>query len=194
MRIRTLAPYVAVAAADTLLGALGREQARVVTKPMLMPLLARGRSRATKRALAFSWAGDVALLGNGRTAFTIGLGSFLAGHAAWVADLVSRPGSGLLRRQPTLGLPYLVAGVGVNAYLWSRTGKDRIPLLAYSAALAATALAALDTGRAITAVGGGLFLLSDSLLALDRFGDVHLPFQEGFVMATYTTAQACLAS
>jgi hypothetical protein len=39
-----------------------------------------------------------------------------------------------------------------------------------------------------------LFLVSDSLLALERFADVHLPAHEGLVMATYTGAQGLLAS
>jgi len=194
MRIGSMTAYAVVAAADTALSALGQDRARAVTKPLLMPLLARGRRASTKRALALSWAGDVALLGSGQLAFTAGLSSFLAGHVAWVADLTGRPGGGVLARRPWLAAPYVAAGIGLNAYLWRRTGRDRIPVLVYSAALTATALAALDTGRTVTAIGGGLFLLSDSLLALERFADVHLPAHEGLVMATYTSAQAALAS
>ena len=67
-------------------------------------------------------------------------------------------------------------------------------MLAYSAALLATGLAALDTGDARTTAGGALFLTSDSLLALERFADVHLPAHEGLVMVSYTSAQALLAS
>jgi uncharacterized membrane protein YhhN len=87
-----------------------------------------------------------------------------------------------------------VAAFGaVNAYLWKRTGKDRIPVVVYSAALLAMSLAALDSGSPRTAVGGALFLASDTLLALEKFGGLHLPAQEGLVMATYTSAQALLA-
>jgi uncharacterized membrane protein YhhN len=89
--------------------------------------------------------------------------------------------------------PYLVAYGGLNAFLWTRTGKDRLPVLVYSSALLAMALAALDSGRAGTVAGGALFLASDSLLALEKFGGVHLPAHEGLVMATYTSAQALLA-
>ena len=35
----------------------------------------------------------------------------------------------------------------MNAYLWKRTGKDRLPVLVYSSALLAMSLAALDSGR-----------------------------------------------
>ena len=163
-----------------------------MTKPLLMPALMQGKPRPTQRALALGGLGDVALLGKGNAAFTAGLGSFLAGHIAWVAVL--RPKSaGVLAKNPAAAVPYVAAWAGLNAYLWPRTGKDRIPVLIYSSALLATALAALDTGRTDVAAGGALFLASDALLALERFGDVHLPAHEGIVMATYTTGQALLA-
>jgi uncharacterized membrane protein YhhN len=189
---RTSPLFPALAAADTVLAATGRRSLRRLTKPLLMPTLMRGKPRPTQRALALGGLGDVALLGEGNAAFTAGLGSFLAGHAAWVAAL--RPKSaGVLARRPAAAVPYVAAWAGLNAYLWPRTGKDRVPVLVYSAALLATALAALDTGDRAVAAGGALFLLSDTLLALEKFGDVHLPAHEGVVMATYTSGQALLA-
>jgi uncharacterized membrane protein YhhN len=184
--------YAALAITDATLAATGRARARRLTKPLLMPVLMAGRDRPTRRALALGGAGDVALLGPSATAFGVGLGSFLAGHVAWVLALRGRS-TGRLRRQPWLALPYLAAWVVLNIYLWGRAGRDRLPVLAYSAALLASALAALDTGNPVTTAGGVLFLTSDTLLALERFADVRLPFHEGVVMATYTTAQALLA-
>jgi uncharacterized membrane protein YhhN len=157
-----------------------------------MPLLMLGRDRPVQRALALGGLGDVALLGGSEATFTAGLVSFLAGHLAWVVAL--RPRSRrLVRRRPALALPYVAAWLGLNAYLWPRTGKDRIPVLVYSGALVSTALVALDTGDLITSAGGVLFMASDSLLALERFGEVTFTGQEGVVMATYTAAQGCLA-
>lgn len=186
--------YAAVAAADVLLAATGRERARRVTKPLLMPLLAVRREPATRRALALGGVGDVALLGSGPAAFSAGLGAFLLGHAAWVRALRARPGTGLVRRRPAVAVPYVLVLAGANAHLWSRTGRDRVPVLLYSAALTATAVAALDTGDPRAALGGALFLGSDGLLALERFADLHLPAHEGLVMLTYTAAQALLAA
>jgi hypothetical protein len=163
--------YAALAAADTLLAATGRDRQRWLTKPLLMPVLMAGRDRPAQRALALSGAGDVALL----------------------VALRQRPGRGRLRAQPVLAVPHLAAFGAVNAYLWKRTGKDRIPVLVYSAALLAMSLAALDSGSPRTAAGGALFLASDTLLALEKFGGLHLPAHEGLVMATYTSAQALLA-
>jgi len=193
MARRATTVFVALAAADTVLAGMGCDRPRWLTKPLLMPTLMAGSDRSSRRALAFGAAGDVALLGSGDAAFTAGLVSFLAGHLAWVAALRQRPGGGRLRSRPALALPYLAAFGSLNAYLWPRTGKDRIPVLGYSTALLAMALTALDTGSPRAGVGGALFLLSDSLLALEKFAGVQLPAHEGLVMATYTSAQALLA-
>jgi uncharacterized membrane protein YhhN len=107
--------------------------------------------------------------------------------------LRQRPGGGRLRARPALATPHLAVFGAVNAYLWKRTGKDRIPVIIYSAALLAMSLTALDSGSPRTAAGGALFLASDTLLALGRFGDLHLPAHEGLVMATYASAQGLLA-
>jgi uncharacterized membrane protein YhhN len=190
---RATVVFAALAAADTLLAATGHDRPRWLTKPLLMPVLMAGRDRPAQRALAFGGAGDVALLGSSQAAFTAGLASFLAGHVAWIIALRQRPGGGRLRARPALAVPYLAASGAVTAYLWNRTGKDRIPVIAYSAALLAMSLAALDSGSPTATAGGALFLASDTLLALERFGDLRLPAHEGLVMATYASAQALLA-
>jgi uncharacterized membrane protein YhhN len=158
-----------------------------------MPALIPGRDRTTQQALALGCAGDVALLGTSQAAFTAGLGCFLLGHVTWIRALRQRPSTALLRRRPLLAAPYVAAWLGLNAVLWSRTGRDRVPVLAYSMALTSMALTALDTGDVRTAAGGTAFLISDTLLALERFADITLPGHEGLVMATYTSAQALLA-
>jgi uncharacterized membrane protein YhhN len=193
MARRATVVFVALAAADTLLAVKGHDRRRWLTKPLLMPVLMAGRDRPSQRALALGGAGDVALLGSGQIAFTAGLVSFLAGHVAWIIALRQRPGGGHLRARPALAAPHVIAFGALNAYLWKRTGKDRIPVVIYSTALLAMSLVALDSGSPRTAAGGALFLTSDALLALEKFGGLHLPAHESLVMATYTSAQALLA-
>lgn len=186
--------FCAVATADALLAAAGRDRERWLTKPLLMPALMPGRSRAAQHALALSWAGDVALLGSGDAAFQAGLVSFLASHLAWIRALRQQPGAGCLRASPVLAVPPLAAAVAVNAWLWPRTGKLRIPVVVYSGALLAMVLTALDQGSPTATAGGMLFLMSDSLLALRKFSVADPPAGDGLVMATYAAAQALLAA
>jgi uncharacterized membrane protein YhhN len=193
VRRRSTGAFVALAVVDTCLAATGRHRERWFTKPLLMPALMVGRDRPTQRALALGGVGDVALLGSSDLAFMAGLGSFLASHVAWIVALRQRPGVGRLRARPVLAAPYVAAFAALNVYLWKRTGKDRIPVIVYSGALLTMSLVALDSGSAPATAGGALFLVSDSLLALEKFGDVHLPAHEGLVMATYVSAQALLA-
>ena len=193
MARRATTVFVVLAATDTVLAGMGRDRLRRLTKPLLMPVLMAGSDHASRRALAFGAVGDAALLRTGDAAFTAGLVSFLAGHVAWIAALRQRPGGGRLRSRPALALPYLAAFGLLNVYLWQRTGKDRIPVLGYSTALLAMALAALDTGSPRAAAGGALFMLSDSMLALEKFAGIQFPAHEGLVMATYASAQALLA-
>jgi uncharacterized membrane protein YhhN len=185
--------YGALAVGDTYLAASGQKRRRRFTKPLLMPVLMIGQDRPDQVALACSWAGDVALLGDSDLSFQLGLGSFLIGHLAWVKALRVRS-SGYLKRRPLLAIPFAAVWVILNAYLWPKTGKDRIPVVIYSASLLATALAAADTGNPSIAAGGALFLVSDALIALHKFADVALPWHEGAVMATYTGAQFLLSS
>ena len=194
MTRRATVVYVALAATDALLAATGRDRQRWLTKPLLMPVLMAGRDRPTQRALALGGAGDMALLGGGETAFTAGLVSFLAGHVAWIIALRQRPRGGRLRARSALAASQVAVFGAMNAYLWKRTGKDRLPVLVYSSALLAMSLAALDSGSPRTAAGGALFLASDTLLALEKFGGLHVPAHEGLVMATYASAQALLAT
>ena len=185
---RATVAFVALATADTFLAATGRDRQRRLTKPLLMPMLMIGRDRAGQRALALGWAGDMALLGAGDAAFMAGLASFLASHLAWIAVLRQRHTGGRLRARPALAAPYIAAFGALNAYLWKRTGKDRIPVVVYSTALLAMSLAALDSRSPKAATGGALFLVSDTLLALEKFAAVHLSAHQGLVMAMYAGA------
>jgi uncharacterized membrane protein YhhN len=190
---RATGGFALLAAADVGLAAVGPPRLRWVTKPLLMPALLPGRDAATQRALALGWAGDVALLARGEAAFVVGLGAFLASHVAWVDALRRRDLGGRLRSRAPWAVLEVAAAGAVGHYLWRRTGPLRVPVSGYSVVLLAMALAALDRRSASLALGGGLFLVSDALLALERFGDLPLPPLDPVVMATYTAAQALLA-
>jgi len=196
-----LTAYGGLALADALLAASGNRRARRLTKSALMPLLAArvastedndGTRTLVLAGLGMSWAGDVALLGEGDAAFRAGLGSFLVAHLCYLGAL-GKVRRGGVRRRPVIALAYVVAWCVLNRLLWPRTGKLRLPVIVYGTALAAMALAALDTENPKVAAGGALFMASDSILALRTFEAATIPGADALVMLTYTAAQALIA-
>lgn len=209
------AGYVLLATADAALAGrpgTASRRLRYLTKPTLMPLLAaatRGTGQAAPRpvtaAQVLSWGGDVALLGRGDRAFQAGLASFLAAHLAYVTAFAQR-GDRLAappnRGVKAAGVVLLTAGPLLSLAA-GRTDRDLVaPVAAYSTALAAMFAAAsrLDPalsarGRRAVQVGAGLFLVSDTLLALQRFVlEREVPAFETAVMATYTAGQGLMAA
>lgn len=128
--------------------------------------------RALLVALALGWVGDIALLWRGPSAFLVGLGAFLLGHGAYVVASAPR----WFHPIPFVLAALLVAPFAVRSLPRIRrgalaTGGPRLgsATLLYGAALAAMALAVAATGRPLALLGGFLFVLSDTVLGLDRF-------------------------
>jgi uncharacterized membrane protein YhhN len=199
---RILPAYCALAATDVVLAARGLRRARRFTKPLLMPLLAvhvasaddsDGTKPLVLAGLGMSGLGDIALLAEGEAPFAAGLSSFLAAHAFYLAAFSKRRRGGV-RRRPWVAGAYGLAWLGLNVVLWPRTGRLRIPVVVYGTALAAMAIAALETDDRAVAAGGAAFMVSDSILALRTFGGANIPGADALVMLTYTAAQALIAS
>ncbi|HET6652170.1 MAG TPA: lysoplasmalogenase [Nocardioides sp.] len=219
---RTLAAtaaYVALAATDTVLaGRTDRvaRRARFLVKPLLMPALAVAfhegtragddpMLRRTAAAQAFSWGGDVALLGRGEKAFLAGVGSFFAAHVAYVAGFASArapaptgPARGGVKAAAAL---WVAAGPAMAVAAGRRSPRLAAPVAAYAGVLAtmfgaSTALDPAMPRRARTTVRAGttLFLVSDTLLGVQDFllTEPH-PALERAVMATYTAGQGLIA-
>jgi uncharacterized membrane protein YhhN len=179
----------------------------VVTKPLLMPLLAGYLLAATGRpltrrvrlvlvALAFSWVGDVALMGVGDGWFLAGLGGFLLAQLSYIAAFAPSVRAGPLGRRPVLALPYVAAWAALIAVLAPSLGGLLVPVMLYGAALMTMAATATGVHR-WTAVGAALFVASDSLLALTRLSDA-VSLGEGaagaLVMSTYTLGQGLIVA
>jgi uncharacterized membrane protein YhhN len=134
--------------------------------------------------LVFSLAGDVALLWPVQ-GFLVGLVAFLLGHAAYLVALTRRVK--FLASPLAFGVWAIVAA-SVLAKLWAGVPADlRAPVIVYVCALAAMAAQATsvwlarrgqpDAARWRTvAIGGALFVLSDAILATDKFvGGIPMP-------------------
>ncbi|CAI9414365.1 lysoplasmalogenase [Nocardioides sp. T2.26MG-1] len=201
------AVFGALALADTLLTAAPHrwQRARLVTKPLLMPALA-ARSASGPGLLgaqAFSWGGDLALLGKGRGPFLAGVASFFAAHVSYIAVFRSRSS------EPVLATPgrrrfLATGGVLASGMALAAAREDRalgVPVGVYGVALATMVASAAtidpDRGRDRVLRGAVLFLVSDVVLGVRDFlvGEEGAAARalEGVVMGTYTAGQWCLA-
>jgi uncharacterized membrane protein YhhN len=197
---------------------------RLLTKPLLMPALMLAFARATQLeppatptrhhrltragtlvAQGFSCGGDVALLSKSEPAFLGGVGSFFGAHVAYTATFVAngRPATDPTGRRTTL-VTLGVAGSLVPVVAWAagrRSPSLRAPIAAYAAMI--TAMVASSTrlsdevpprARRTIVSGTGLFLASDSVLAVRKFlMENPKPLSDAVVMGTYTAGQGLIA-
>ncbi|MFJ9411956.1 lysoplasmalogenase [Streptomyces sp. NPDC101393] len=196
-----LAGLLTVAAAGTGGGA-GAVADTVVhlTKPALMPLLAahvllRGGPPLLAVALLFGCGGDTLLQIGGDTLFLLGMGSFAAGHVCYLL-LSARhrtPADGRRSRIRAAGGAYAIAWAATVALLWPDLPDElRIPVAGYSLLLTAMAFGTLRAGGR-AALGGLLFLLSDTLIATGIAHWPQLPAPQFWIMLTYIAGQYALA-
>jgi len=145
--------------------------------------------------LLFSLVGDIALMFPDKL-FTAGLAAFLAAQVLYILAFRPLPGHSL-----SLGtaLPFMLYGLLMFFILAPQLGPLKIPVFVYIAAI--TLMAAFAAGRYI-AIGGTkpmlafagavLFLVSDSVLAYDRFARKIGPARI-LVLGTYFPAQLLIA-
>ncbi|WP_173922087.1 lysoplasmalogenase [Agromyces sp. Marseille-P2726] len=200
--VRAFAPYVVLSVAHLVLQQTGPVWAVTATKALLMPLLAlavvivarplTATVRVLLLAIAFSWAGDVALSLPGSAAFVVGLGCFLLAHVGYIAAFLRM--SRTRRLPPAWTLVYVAWYAVFLALLGPHTGVLLAPVALYGLVLAAMAAASAWHGP-LVAAGGALFVLSDSVLGSGRFlPGYDFPLHDLVVMASYLMAQAFIAA
>ena len=209
-RLPVLANLMVVSAAwATAFSALGMTTPYQVFKPLPMLLAlclvwtqppgTHGRDRLLllSGALAGSLAGDVFLMLPGGQWFIPGLASFLVAHLFYIA-LFRRGQRWFASRGALLATLLLGAGMYLVILPGLKTTVMQIAVAAYVVVIALMTAQAIgrateqQTPAAIAvAVGAGFFMLSDSLLAINRFV-TPLPFSGLWVLSTYFTAQALI--
>jgi len=201
--LAAFAPYLIASAVHLVLLYTGPDWAVTATKALLMPLLVlavlvvarplRGaRIGVLLLALALSWAGDVVLSFPGF--FVVGLSLFLLAHVAYIALFLRRGRRG--RRRPALPawtLMYVVWYIAFMLLLGPHLGALLLPVAVYGLVLGAMAALAGGLGG-VVALGGALFVVSDSVLALGRFlPGYEFALHDLVVMSTYLAAQGLIA-
>ncbi|WP_117213720.1 lysoplasmalogenase [Allorhizocola rhizosphaerae] len=164
------------------------------TKPLLMPVLAlwvwrNGGKRGVVAGLLLSAGGDIALLrGDSTVWFIAGMVLFLGAHVCYIATFVQ---SGA-RVRPAAALAYAALFGAALVWLWKPLGAMAIPVTVYGLVLAGMATLAAGMGWRV-ALGGGLFFVSDLLIAIRVAQAATIAGPQIWVMLTYLAAQLLIA-
>jgi uncharacterized membrane protein YhhN len=186
------------AAVATATAAVGLVDLHRFVKPLVMALaiafvLRRGRVQwLLVGALAFSLVGDVLLPGR----FIPGLVSFLIAHLCYVA-LFWQDATWFPSRKALAST--LAAAAAMYAILFPHLGPVlKVAVAAYAFIIACMAAQAIgratmlrDANSVGVAIGAVVFMLSDSILAIDKFA-LAIPMHDLWVLATYYAAQVLI--
>lgn len=195
---------------DLLMGSVDFELGRFVTKPLILISLIfyfkwKGNTIPQKTytyikwGLWFSLFGDVSLLFNGSTIyFSLGLAFFLTAHIFYSLGFLERNkknfSSFLLLTLCFFGTYGIVLYLKLLPFL----GSLSIPVFVYILAILTMGVLAINRFKMVTsksfsyvAIGAILFMISDSLLAINKFiTPIH--YSHLLVMGTYGIAQFCI--
>lgn len=148
----------------------------------------------------FSWLGDISLMFQSTELyFLLGLASFFLAHVCyimafrlWIFDNMEIP---LLKRHPWMIVLLVLYGIGYFRLLEPGLGQMKIPVIAYMAVILLMVIMALNRFKKVTrrgysliVAGAFLFLLSDSILAYNKFID-RIDFAGIWIMLSYSFAQ-----
>jgi uncharacterized membrane protein YhhN len=179
-----------------------------VAKPMLIPILilllyfSKNTVQYRKlivTGLFFSWLGDIFLLFDAKDDlfFIFGLVCFLTTHIFYIIYFLKIPSStvSLLKKQPWLVLLIIAYGAVLVWLLYPHLGDLKIAVIIYATVICTMLLCSLHIFLKVNTpanlfylVGAAFFVLSDSLLAINKF---YQPFAFAgvYIMLTYCAAQ-----
>lgn len=173
---------------------------RIVSKPMIMASLIgfyisveRKQSNTLIMAMIFALFGDIFLMFDNNDFFLLGLGSFLIMQILYtfifLKDRILQTSKILLKSAMVFTITFVVI-----ASLWSKLGDMKIPVAIYAFAISCMVISALIRKPDMNwyypvVIGVVLFLISDALIALSKFGNIPGLSMSYGVMITYMVAQ-----
>ncbi|MFX1340584.1 MAG: lysoplasmalogenase [Promethearchaeota archaeon] len=192
----------------------GNKKLEHLSKPLLMPFLALyfifatftdGTDWLIVLALLFGWTGDIFLmLENEEKWFMFGMVGFLIGHIFYIIAFLLSIG-GHIMSFPLWGIliifPVIIILLLTFPRIKDHMGELKIPVYVYMAVIlfmhisAIFRLAAFDIFCPcffLVWIGSILFILSDSLIAVDKFDD-NLEISPFYIMLTYILGQFLIA-
>jgi len=143
-------------------------------------------------SLLFSTLGDVILELDRAGLFAFGLGAFLIAHVFYIIIFIK---SWHFVSWKLVPVAVVLGWAGyVFALIFNNLGALQIPVILYIGALSFMAVCAIFRSAPnfyITASGAALFVLSDSLIALNKFHS-PVPYAREIIMATYYAGQGLI--
>ncbi len=181
---------------------------QISAKPLLMPTLViylffsfvkTPGKKLIYAALVFATLGDVFLLFEFMQPvfFMIGLGCFLLTHIFYIIFFFSikSPHPSFYRKEPWWLLLIYAYSFGLLILIYPGLGKLEIPVVVYAIVLTAMMMAGIHVltkvnrpANKLYVWGAALFVLSDSLLAINKFYH-KFPLAGVAIMITYCAAQ-----
>ncbi|TFG21912.1 MAG: lysoplasmalogenase [Promethearchaeota archaeon] len=148
-------------------------------------------------ALIFGYLGDIFLMFNKEEFFVFGLGSFLLGHIFYIIAFLLSISN--IMMFPIWTILLVLPSLFVVFYVIKRTlgklGEVKVPTYIYIGVIffmgfcAILRFASFDlTSAIIVWLGANLFMLSDGMIALNKF-DKDIPKGEIYIKLTYVLAQ-----
>jgi uncharacterized membrane protein YhhN len=200
--------YIAFSLFYLIILLLGYENLDLLLKPILIPLLAFGvyfypkfsSKKTILIALFFSWVGDVILLFSdiAEIYFILGLVAFLISHITYCV-LFNKQIKGKFKRNTVVfGIGSILIAfylIGMLCVLLPSLGELKIPVIVYATVISIMLVFAFNgyliwekPGNLYVFLGAIVFVVSDSILAIDKF---HKPIEKNsfFIMLTYLVAQ-----
>jgi uncharacterized membrane protein YhhN len=154
-------------------------------------------------AIIFSCAGDILLQLNrpGVDLFIPGLGSFLLAQLMYLVVFFMMPGkNNFLLHKWYLLIPVAAYGMLLILFLYNSLGEMKLPVIIYASVILLMLSAAINrffkTDRSsyfLVLSGAVLFVLSDSLIAVDKF-NTHFESSTVVIMSAYIIAQFLIAA
>ncbi|MGS2727071.1 lysoplasmalogenase [Psychroserpens sp. BH13MA-6] len=202
--------FAIVVSADLVMSHVeGLEPYRSISKPAIVALLIiffynRGKHLTfpirltTLLALLFSLLGDILLLYEAHQSnfFMFGLVAFLIAHVMYIIVFLKDRNSAI-KPFGFIGL-LLVYAIGLCYLLMDHLGDLFMPVIIYMVIILTMATSAYlrknkvpRISFVLVFVGALLFMVSDSILALNKFYQA-IPFSSIYIMGTYALAQLCL--
>ncbi len=185
----------------------------IIVKALIIPVLfliyyrlirnqMNGFHRMILAAFIFSWFGDITLQLQqlNDLFFMTGLCCFLVAQVIYLTAFFATPGRNVLFfRKIYLIIPVLAYGIILLYFLYDGLGDMRIPVIIYAVVILTMLTAAMNRqGKVnkqsyiLVLIGAVLFVLSDSLIAIDKFAYPFLLARIA-IMTTYITAQYLIA-